>query len=84
MIQISLDDLIRPIESRKLQLDKTKISIREGFKLFDDSIPIYSNSSIVGLYYKDNLAGLLGFEENESSLHINQKSNSRKKRKKRI
>lgn len=72
ILQPKLEDLIRHSKARELKFDKNNITIEEGFERYDDSILVCPNSSIIGLYHKENLAGLLGFEERYSTIHINQ------------
>ncbi|MCH8520114.1 MAG: hypothetical protein LAT82_05150 [Nanoarchaeota archaeon] len=72
ILKPNLEELIRQPKARELKFDITKLKIEAGFKSYDNSIPINPESSIIGLYYKDDLAGLLGFKEIDSTLHINQ------------
>lgn len=72
ILEPSLEGLIRHNKASELRFNSSNIRIEEGFENFDDSIPLHSDSSIIGLYYKQNLAAILGFDRREREIHINQ------------
>lgn len=70
---INLEEFIRNEQAKKLRFELCKVDLKKDVDPSKISVPTYPSSLITGIYYKNDLCAILGFEEiNPLTLYINQ------------